>query len=79
VACLIIDQEVFMRMSHNCFVADGPPVILMVTLNTTQIVERAKAANITSMLEKPVFGITILDELMRLGLGVEGRVVEALN
>jgi hypothetical protein len=79
VACLILDQDVFMRLSRSGFVADGLPVILMVASKTRQILERAKAAHITSILEKPLLGTTILDEITRLGLGVQGRGVEPPN
>jgi FixJ family two-component response regulator len=62
-ACLVLDQDVFMRMTDRRFDALGVPVILMVECETRRVLARAQAAGITKVVEKPLLGGVLFDAI----------------
>lgn len=65
--CLLIDQDVFARLTkadgNGCMAVIDMPVVLMVGQKTARLVDRAKAAGITRVVEKPLVGGVLFDEI----------------
>ena len=65
--CLVLDHDVFLRVvdeaKESPFAGRGLPVILMVSSNTKRVRERAAAAGVTEMIEKPLLGGVLLDAI----------------
>jgi hypothetical protein len=61
--CLVLDQDVFTRMTNRRFDALGVPVILMVECETRLVLARARAAGITKVVEKPLLGGVLFDAI----------------
>jgi FixJ family two-component response regulator len=69
--CLVLDQDVFTKL------ADGipnlsVPVVLMVGQRTPRLMDRAKAAGVTHVVETPLLG-GVLSEEIRKALDGYGR------
>jgi FixJ family two-component response regulator len=62
-ACLVLDQDVFARMTDRRFDALGVPVILMVECRTGRVLARAEAAGVTKVVEKPLLGNVLFDAI----------------
>jgi FixJ family two-component response regulator len=65
--CLVLDQEVFGRIVDArgaSFVAGlSLPVVLMVGQNTPRVLDRAKAAGIERVIEKPLLGGALFEAI----------------
>lgn len=74
-ACLLLDQDVFAtligRGDGEALGRLGMPTVLMVNQGTQRLLEHAKAAGITSIVEKPLLG-GVLFETIRLVLEKDG-------
>jgi FixJ family two-component response regulator len=62
-SCLVLDQDVFARMTDRRFDALGVPVILMVESRTGRLLARAEAAGVTKVVEKPLLGNVLCDAI----------------
>jgi FixJ family two-component response regulator len=62
-SCLVLDQDVFARMSDRRLDALGVPVILMVERQTGRVLARAEAAGVTKVVEKPLLGNVLCDAI----------------
>jgi DNA-binding NtrC family response regulator len=62
-SCLVLDQDVFARMTDRRFDALGVPVILMVESRTGRMLARAEAAGVTKVVEKPMLGNVLCDAI----------------
>ncbi|MGH6736688.1 MAG: hypothetical protein ACRECX_11505 [Methyloceanibacter sp.] len=73
--CLVLDQDVFTRMAgrdaEGAFSRGDMPVVLMVSHATSQVMARAAAAGVTSVVEKPLLG-GVLFAAVREALGKAG-------
>jgi FixJ family two-component response regulator len=67
--CLVLDQDVFTRMAitdgRYTLAHIGIPVVLMVGNKTQRLLDRAKAAGVTRVVEKPLLGGVLLDEIRK--------------
>jgi FixJ family two-component response regulator len=63
--CLVIDQDVFIKLTggDGRMALIGMPVVLMVGQKTKRLIDRAKAAGVTHLVEKPLVGGVLLDEI----------------
>jgi len=65
--CLVIDQDVFIKLtevdSDGRMALIGMPVVLMVGQKTKRLIDRAKAAGVTHVVEKPLVGGVLFDEI----------------
>lgn len=61
--CLVLDQDVFARMTDRRFDALAVPVILMVESRTGRVLARAEAAGVTKVVEKPLLGNVLCDAI----------------
>ena len=65
--CLVLDQDVFMRMVEDeddgVLAGKGMPVVLMVSLSTKRVLARAEAAGVTEVVEKPLLGGVLFDTI----------------
>jgi hypothetical protein len=62
-SCLVLDQDVFARMTDRRLDALGVPVILMVERQTGRVLARAEAAGVTKVVEKPLLGNVLFDAI----------------
>jgi hypothetical protein len=62
-SCLVLDQDVFVRMTDRRLDALGVPVILMVESRTGRVLARAEAAGVTKVVEKPLLGNVLCDAI----------------
>jgi len=66
-ACLVLDQDVFARMSDGKttppFADQDVPVILMVSHTTKQVLARAAAAGVSQVVEKPLLEGDLFDAI----------------
>jgi FixJ family two-component response regulator len=80
--CLLLDQDVFTRMlDGECepvLAEIGMPVVLMVGHTTQRVLARAKAAGVTTVVEKPLLG-AVLFEAIRHALYGKGPTGPALG
>ena len=72
--CLLLDQDVFARMVEGePPLGDlGMPVVLLVGALTRRVLERASAAGIAKVVEKPLLG-GVLVEAIKIVMGAKGR------
>lgn len=81
-ACLVLDQDVFSRVSEACnkeFPGDsGVPVILMVSQKTERLLAKARNGGVTKVLEKPILGGLMLDTIRQL-IEKNGRSSDSLR
>jgi len=65
--CLVLDQDVFANLidadGGGRISQSGVPVVLMVGQMTKAIVDRAKAAGVTRVVEKPLVGGILFEEI----------------
>lgn len=63
--CLVLDQEVFARMTHakHPLAGCGVPVVLMVGHKSELVLARAKEAGVTEVIETPLFGEVLFDAI----------------
>jgi FixJ family two-component response regulator len=61
--CLVLDQDVFARMTDRRFDGFGVPVILMVECQAGRVLARAEAAGVTKVVEKPLLGSVLFDAI----------------
>ena len=65
--CLVIDQDVFIKLtevdSDGRMALIGMPVVLMVGQKTKRLIDRARAAGVTHVVEKPLVGGVLFDEI----------------
>jgi FixJ family two-component response regulator len=65
--CLVIDQDVFIKLTKvdgdGRMALIGMPVVLMVGQKTKRLIDRAKAAGVTRVVEKPLVGGVLFDEI----------------
>lgn len=66
-ACLVLDQDVFLRIvdeqESGLFADRGIPVILMVSQKTDRVLAGAGAAGVTEVVEKPLLGSVMFDTI----------------
>jgi AmiR/NasT family two-component response regulator len=64
---LVLDQDVFMRLDGRDGAASlrhiGIPMVLMVGQKTPRVMERAKAAGVSQVVEKPLLGGVLFDAI----------------
>ena len=76
-ACLLLDQDVFATMVRagdgEAIHRLGMPTVLMVNQRTRRIMDHARAAGISSVLEKPLLG-GILFDTIRMVLEADGAI-----
>jgi DNA-binding NtrC family response regulator len=64
--CLVLDQEVFTKLATGRTVSDlHVPVVLMVGQRTQRLMERARAAGVTHMVETPLLGGALFEEIRK--------------
>ncbi len=65
--CLVIDQDMFIKLTEvdgdGRMALIGMPVVLMVGQKTKRLVDRARAAGVTRVVEKPLVGGVLFDEI----------------
>jgi FixJ family two-component response regulator len=65
--CLVLDQDVFVRVMDGdgvgLFSHSTMPVILMVSHSTQRVLARAKAAGVSEVVEKPLLGGVLPDAI----------------
>jgi FixJ family two-component response regulator len=65
--CLVLDQDVFTRIldgeAKPLLAKIGIPVVLMVGHKTQRVLDRAKAAGVTKVVEKPLLGGVLFDAI----------------
>ena len=65
--CLVIDQDVFVRLveagAGSGLAGLGVPVVLMVGQESQRVLECARAAGVTKILEKPLLGSVLLEAI----------------
>jgi len=65
-SCIVLDQDVFAKLSllgSQVVTESGVPVILLVGQATPRLLDRARAAGVTRMVEKPLAGDALLAEI----------------
>jgi hypothetical protein len=76
-ACLLLDQDVFATMigrgDGKALGRLGMPTVLMVNQRTQRLLENARAAGVTSIVEKPLLG-GVLFETIRMVLDGDGSL-----
>jgi FixJ family two-component response regulator len=71
--CLVLDQEVFTKLATGRTISDlHVPVVLMVGQRTQRLMERARAAGVTHLVETPLLGGVLFEEI-RKALDGHGR------
>jgi DNA-binding NtrC family response regulator len=71
--CLVLDQEVFTKLAAGRTISSlHVPVVLMVGQRTQRLMERARAAGVTHMVETPLLG-GVLSKEIRKALDGYGR------
>jgi hypothetical protein len=75
-ACLLLDQDVFADMvgsgNSDAIGGLGVPTVLMVNQRTQRVLDHARAAGVTTIVEKPLFG-DVLFEAIRSALAAAPR------
>jgi FixJ family two-component response regulator len=62
--CLVLDQDVFTKLAAG--IPDlSVPVVLMVGQRTPRLMERAKAAGVTHVVETPLLGGALFEEIRK--------------
>jgi len=65
--CLVIDQDVFIKLTevdgYGRMALIGMPVVLMVGQKTKRLTDRARVAGVTRVVEKPLVGGVLFDEI----------------
>ena len=63
--CLVLDQEVFARLSHGrrSLAECGVPVLLLVGHKSERLLARAKEAGVTAVVETPFLGAALSDAI----------------
>ena len=65
--CLVIDQDVFFKLTevdgYGRMALIGMPVVLMVGQKTKRLTDRARVAGVTRVVEKPLVGGVLFDEI----------------
>jgi FixJ family two-component response regulator len=69
--CLVLDQDVFTKLA-GCITNLSVPVVLMVGQRTPRLMDRAKAAGVTHVVETPLLG-GVLSKEIRKALDGYGR------
>ena len=74
--CLVLDEDVFARMIDG---EDDPvlgrlgmPVVLLVGTLTRRLLDRARAAGVAQVVEKPLLGGVLLEAISKV-IGAKGR------
>ena len=65
-SCVVVDQDVFAKLSllgSQVVTESGIPVILLLSQATPRLLDRARAAGVTRMVEKPLAGDALLAEI----------------
>jgi DNA-binding response OmpR family regulator len=65
-SCVVLDQDVFAKLSllgSQSVTESGVPVILLVGQPTPRLLDRARTAGVTRMVEKPLAGDMLLAEI----------------
>jgi FixJ family two-component response regulator len=64
---LVVDQDVFMRLDGRdgteALMQSGIPVVLMVGHKSKRVMEKAKAAGVSRVIEKPLLGGVLFDAI----------------
>jgi len=67
--CLLLDQDVFARLvgkeGGKAFGRLGLPTVLMVNQRTPRLLDNAKTAGVTSIIDEPVLGGVLLDTIRK--------------
>jgi FixJ family two-component response regulator len=73
--CLVLDQDIFARLADadEAMARLGIPVVLMVGNMTQRLLDRAKVAGVTHVIETPLLGSVLFDEI-RKALDEDGRI-----
>jgi AmiR/NasT family two-component response regulator len=62
----VLDQEVFTKLATGRTVSElRVPVVLMVGQRTQRLMERARAAGVTHMVETPLLGGALFEEIRK--------------
>jgi FixJ family two-component response regulator len=71
--CLVLDQEVFARLSHGkpSLAECGMPVVLLVGHKSERVLARAKEAGVTKVVETPLLGTVLSDAIVA---ALDGRL-----
>ena len=73
--CVLLDQDVFARMVEDePLLGDlGMPVVLLVGALTRRVLDRASAAGVAEVVEKPLLGGVLLEAIRR-AMAAKGRL-----
>ena len=64
--CLVLDQDVFTKLAGNRVISDlHVPVVLMVAQRTRRLMDRAKAAGVTHVVETPLLGGVLSEQIRK--------------
>jgi FixJ family two-component response regulator len=67
--CLVLDQEIFSRLAdgdgNRAMARLGIPVVLMVGYRTQRLMDRVRAAGVKHVVEKPLLGGVLFDEIRK--------------
>jgi len=63
--CLVLDQDVFAKLAGRAIADLSVPVVLMVGQRTQRLMDRAKAAGVTHVVETPLLGGVLFEEIRK--------------
>jgi FixJ family two-component response regulator len=63
--CLVLDQHVFAKLTGRAIADLSVPVVLMVGQRTQRLMDRAKAAGVTHVVETPLLGGVLFKEIRK--------------
>ena len=64
--CLVLDQDVFAKLADGKAISDiSVPVVLMVGQRTPRLMDRARAAGVTHVVETPLLGGVLFEEIRK--------------
>lgn len=63
--CLVLDQDVFAKLTGSVISDLRVPVVLMIAQRTQRLMDRAKAAGVTHVVETPLLGGVLFEEIRK--------------
>ncbi len=63
--CLVLDQDVFTKLAGSTISDLSVPVVLMVGQKTQRLMDRARAAGVTHVVETPLLGGVLFEEIRK--------------
>jgi FixJ family two-component response regulator len=63
--CLVLDQDVFTKLAGSAISDLSVPVVLMVGQKTQRLMDRARAAGVTHVVETPLLGGVLFEEIRK--------------